>query len=139
MNKEKAKGQYRKLLALRLLEWRQGRGASQEDVAEVLGIQQPAYCKIEQGGTNLSAENAFKLAEYYGRKVDELLRVEHPVLNMHDHDPDRYNVILTQHQHGVSDEQFNQLGALIELQIGTSEVLVEQLTHVVEALAKPPQ
>ncbi len=137
MDREKANEYYRKMVALRLLEWRQEKGVPQEEVAHVLGIQQPAYCKIEQGETSLTAESAFKLAEYFGKSVDELLRVEHPVLNMNDHASNGYNVVLTQHQHGVSDEQFKQLCALIELQAGTTKGLVEQLAYLVEALAKP--
>lgn len=125
------------MVALRLLEWRQEKGVPQEEVAQVLGIQQPAYCKIEQGATSLTAENAFKLAEYFGKSVDELLRVEHPVLNMHDHASNAYNVVLRQHQHGVSDDQFKQLCALIELQAGTTKGLVEQLARLVEAWARP--
>ncbi|MCL4282546.1 MAG: helix-turn-helix transcriptional regulator [Flavobacteriales bacterium] len=137
MDKETARRQYRKLVALRLLEWRQEKGVSQEEVAHVLGIQQPAYCKLEQVETSLTAENAFKLAEYFGKGVDELLRVEHPVLNMHDHSSNGYNVVLTQHQHGATDEQFKRLCELIEGQASTTKGLVEQLARLVEALAGP--
>lgn len=71
-----AKKHYRKMVALRLLEWRLKKEVPQEEVAQVLDIQQPAYCKIEQGEAGLTARSAFKLAEYFGKSVDELLRVE---------------------------------------------------------------
>lgn len=136
MDREKAKRHYQKLMAIRLLQWRLEKGVSQEEVAQVLGIQQPAYCKLEQGKTSLTAENAFKLAEYYGKGVDELLRVEHPMLSMHDHSSNDYNVVLTQNQHGVTDEQFKRLCEMIESQASTTRGLVEQLARLLEVLTK---
>ena len=134
MDKDKAIEHYRKIVALRLLEWRQSKGVSQEEVAEVLEIQQPAYSKIEQGETSLTAEYAIKLADFFGKSVDELLRVEQPILNMHDHSSHGYNVVLTQHQNGMSDEQFKLLYSAVCDQSSAVRGMVEQLTLLVEKL-----
>lgn len=134
MDKEKAKEHYRKRVALRLLEWREEKGVSQEDVAEVLGLGQSAYCKIEKGETGLTAEYAFKLADYFGKSVDELLRIEHPVLNMHDHSSNGYNVVLTQNQNGMSDEQFKLLYSAVSDQTNAVKGMMEQLTLLVDRL-----
>lgn len=49
-----------------LSELRIARGLNQEDLGEVLGIQGDAYGKIERGKTRLKADQAAKLADFYG-------------------------------------------------------------------------
>jgi len=42
---------------------------SQEKLARVLGISQPAYNKIEMGITSVSVEYLLKLTEFYGLSI----------------------------------------------------------------------
>ncbi|MBL0046298.1 MAG: helix-turn-helix transcriptional regulator [Flavobacteriales bacterium] len=63
-----------KRIALRLLDLRESRGLSQEKLAAVLGIRQPAYCELESAHTKLTAARALVLADFYRITVDELLR-----------------------------------------------------------------
>ncbi len=44
-------------------------GYTQEEISQLLGISQPAYCKYESGDTTVGEKNLEKLAELY--YVDE--------------------------------------------------------------------
>lgn len=52
---------------------RAGRGLSQEQVAQVIGVSRPTYTAIEAGKQKLDIEEAQKLAKFFGIGVDELL------------------------------------------------------------------
>lgn len=52
------------------------KGLTQSEVAEILNINQSQYGKYENGKTNLSIENAKKLADYFGVSVAYLLDLE---------------------------------------------------------------
>lgn len=96
------------MVALRLLQWRQARGVSQEEVAEVLDIRQPSYCKIEQGDTTLSAETALELVEYFGKSLDELLRPEYATPGMPEAIPVRPNQTSSRQSYSDSNEQIKE-------------------------------
>lgn len=56
-----------------LKEKRDGKGLSQQYVAEYLGITQQSYSLIENGHRRLSLDKAKKLAEIFGCTIDELV------------------------------------------------------------------
>ena len=58
----------------RLRTLRRNKNANQKDVADVLGISQTAYGKIESGQRGLSSEYCIKLADFYGVTCDYILR-----------------------------------------------------------------
>lgn len=51
---------------------REQRQISQAEVADLLGMSQPAYHKIENGRTDISLMNALVLAKFFGLKLDNL-------------------------------------------------------------------
>ncbi len=127
----------KKEIALRMLELRKDRGLSQEDVAEVLGIKQPAYSALESGDTTLTADNLDKLSKFYGMSLDQFLRADQPVLNMHDNKVAHgYNVIHTQHQHGVSDETFKRLCDVVDANTQVLRGIADQQVAILERLTK---
>jgi len=63
----------------RLREARRERGFTQEQIAEHLGLARTTIVAIEKGGRRVTPEELIKLAELYGRSVNELLRPGVPV------------------------------------------------------------
>ena len=66
----------------RLREARRARGLSQEDVAEHLGVSRPTLVNIEQGRRAPRPEEVVRLAQLYGRRVQELTRRSPPVVGV---------------------------------------------------------
>ncbi|EEY79367.1 MULTISPECIES: helix-turn-helix transcriptional regulator [Streptococcus] len=60
----------------RLKKLRKEKGLTQADLAKVLNTNQSRYGKYENGKTNLSIENAKKVAKYFGVTIDYLLGSE---------------------------------------------------------------
>ena len=60
----------------RLKKLRKEKGLTQADLAKVLNTNQSQYGKYENGKTNLSIENAKKVAKYCGVTIDYLLGSE---------------------------------------------------------------
>ena len=60
----------------RLKKLRKEKGLTQADLAKVLTTNQSRYGKYENGKTNLSIENAKKVAKYFGVTIDYLLGSE---------------------------------------------------------------
>lgn len=60
----------------KLLELRKGRGMSQEDVAEALGISRQAISRWEQNTSQPDAANLLALSDLFGVSADSLLRPE---------------------------------------------------------------
>ncbi|MBN2959092.1 MAG: helix-turn-helix transcriptional regulator [Streptococcus gordonii] len=60
----------------RLKKLRKEKGLTQADLAKVLNTNQSQYGKYENGKTNLSIENAKKVAKYFGVTIDYLLGSE---------------------------------------------------------------
>ncbi|MBN9482158.1 MAG: hypothetical protein BGO70_16430 [Bacteroidetes bacterium 43-93] len=63
---------------LRIL--REVRGLKQQDIADRLGISQTAYSRYEQNQTNLSVEQAEKLAEIFDVSLPDLLSKDNPII-----------------------------------------------------------
>lgn len=61
-------------IGTRLSSLREKKAVSQKEVAEILGITQTAYGKIEAGQRGLSSEYCVRLADYYETTCDYLLR-----------------------------------------------------------------
>ena len=60
----------------RLKNLRKEKLLTQADLAKVLNTNQSRYGKYENGKTNLSIENAKKVAKYFGVTIDYLLGSE---------------------------------------------------------------
>lgn len=61
-------------LGERLQEARRARGLTQEDVAERLGVARTTVTALEKGTRRVRPDELIRLAELYGRSVNELLR-----------------------------------------------------------------
>ena len=65
-------------LAERLKPLRKKKGATQKQMAELLGCTERHYQKIEYGHINVSATMLMSLADYFGVTTDYLLGREEP-------------------------------------------------------------
>lgn len=63
-------------IAQRLAEMRRGKGYSQEELAENLGLSRQAVSKWERAESSPDTGNLIALAKLYGVTIDDLLRVE---------------------------------------------------------------
>lgn len=70
------KSQKRSEFGQRLLDARQARGLSQNQVAEALGITQPSYADWERSAVSLKPEYLPRLADLFGVSLDHLLGIE---------------------------------------------------------------
>lgn len=61
------------LLSAKLLELRQQRGYSQQDIAEVLGVTREAYSHYERNTREPNLEIVLKLAKFYQIDISELI------------------------------------------------------------------
>lgn len=59
---------------------REIKGYKQEEIAEVLGISQNTYSRLERAPQNLSVEQAQKLADFYNVDVDDLVSESAPTI-----------------------------------------------------------
>lgn len=62
-----------KNITKRIIEIRNSKGISQEYMAEMLHMSQPAYCKIENNKSKLSLERFFKIIEILNLNVQDVL------------------------------------------------------------------
>ncbi len=74
-----------RVLGQRIVEARKARGKTQEDVAEFLGYSRPTYIAIEKGERPVKPDEIIKLASYFGRKVNQLVRPGEPVTDLQPH------------------------------------------------------
>jgi Zn-dependent peptidase ImmA (M78 family)/DNA-binding XRE family transcriptional regulator len=74
-----------RVLGQRISEARKSRGKTQEEVAEFLGYSRPTYIAIEKGERTAKADEIIKLASFFGRKVNELVRPGEPVTDLQPH------------------------------------------------------
>src|SRR3954466_16345227 len=74
-----------RVLGLRIAEARKARGKTQEEVAEFLGCSRPTYIAIEKGDRPAKPGEIVKLASFFGRKVNELVRPGEPVTDLQPH------------------------------------------------------
>jgi transcriptional regulator with XRE-family HTH domain len=57
----------------KLKEFRKEKNLSQSEVAKAIGVTQASYSKYESGETQMTYQVMFKLADFYGITIDELL------------------------------------------------------------------
>ena len=74
-----------RVLGQRISEARKSRGKTQEEVAEFLGYSRPTYIAIEKGERAARPDEIIKLASFFGRKVNELVRPGEPVTDLQPH------------------------------------------------------
>ena len=74
-----------RVLGQRIAEARKARGKTQEEVAEFLGYSRPTYIAIEKGERAAKPDEIIKLASFFGRKVNELVRPGEPVTDLQPH------------------------------------------------------
>jgi Zn-dependent peptidase ImmA (M78 family)/transcriptional regulator with XRE-family HTH domain len=74
-----------RVLGQRITEARKARGKTQEEVAEFLGYSRPTYIAIEKGDRTAPPDEIVKLASFFGRKVNELVRPGEPVTDLQPH------------------------------------------------------
>lgn len=74
-----------RILGQRIAEARKARGKTQEEVAEFLACSRPTYIAIEKGDRGAKADEIVKLASFFGRKVNELVRPSDPVTDLQPH------------------------------------------------------
>ena len=60
----------------RLRELRQERGITQEELAEALGVTRQTIIAIEKGKYDPSLRLAFKIARFFGKKIEEIFEPE---------------------------------------------------------------
>lgn len=73
------------LTAKRLVLARKRRGLTQDEVAERLGVSRPTLIAIEKGTRPAKPDEILKLADLYGRHVNELVRTDAPVVELQPH------------------------------------------------------
>ena len=74
-----------RVLGQRIIEARKASGKTQEEVAELLGYSRPTYIAIEKGERPAKPDEIIKLASFFGRKVNELVRPGEPVADFQPH------------------------------------------------------
>ncbi len=74
-----------RVLGQRIAEARKARGKTQEEVAEFLGCSRPTYIAVEKGDRAVKPDEIIKLASFFGRKVNELVRPGEPVTDLQPH------------------------------------------------------
>lgn len=74
-----------RILGQRITEARKARGKTQEEVADHLGCSRPTYIAIEKGDRLAKSEEIIKLAAFFGRQVNELVRSTAPVVDLQPH------------------------------------------------------
>jgi Zn-dependent peptidase ImmA (M78 family)/DNA-binding XRE family transcriptional regulator len=115
-------------LGRRIVDARKARGKTQEEVAEFLGYSRPTYIAIEKGDRPVKADEIIKLASYFGRKVNELVRPGEPVTD------------LQPHLRAVADKMKAGDGAELDAAIGQLQSLAEDyrdLERVMNAPLRP--
>lgn len=69
----------------KIKELRTGKGLSQDQVAQVIGVSRPTYTAIESGKQTLDIDEAKKLADLFGIDVDALLSGNIPNMQKYKH------------------------------------------------------
>jgi transcriptional regulator with XRE-family HTH domain len=116
-----------KEIAMRIKKLREDRGLGQKEVAVVLGISQSAYCDQENGHNAFTAVSLDKLAEYFGKTLDELLHEDKAVLNMNDNSSNGYNVVHSQTVNGVSEDLIKHVCTLLDANTAALREVLEAI------------
>jgi transcriptional regulator with XRE-family HTH domain len=70
----------------KIVQHRNRKGYTYENMADDLGLTPAAYRKIETGETKLTVERLFKIAEILESPYTDFLDLDKDVLNQHNHD-----------------------------------------------------
>jgi putative transcriptional regulator len=57
-------------------ELRTGKGLTQQELAEAVGVTRATVVALESGDYNPSLELAFRLSKFFNKKIDDLFRVK---------------------------------------------------------------
>ncbi|MCE3014146.1 MAG: helix-turn-helix transcriptional regulator [Proteobacteria bacterium] len=57
-------------------ELRTGKGLTQQELAEAVGVTRATGVALESGDYNPSLELAFRLSKFFNKKIDDLFRVK---------------------------------------------------------------
>jgi len=60
----------------KLRELREEKGKTQEEMARILDISEPNYCKKESGQVKVSLLEAKMIADYFGQSIEEIFFAE---------------------------------------------------------------
>src|SRR4051812_46641427 len=74
-----------RILGRRIAEARKARGMTQEEVAAFLGCSRPTYIAIEKGERLAKSDEITRLAPFFGKKVNDLVRPTEPVVDLQPH------------------------------------------------------
>ncbi|MCS6976705.1 MAG: XRE family transcriptional regulator [Gemmatales bacterium] len=74
-----------RILGQRIAEARKARGMKQEEVAEFLGCSRPTYIAIEKGERLAKSDEIIRLAAFFGKQVNEIVRPTEPVVDFQPH------------------------------------------------------
>jgi Zn-dependent peptidase ImmA (M78 family)/DNA-binding XRE family transcriptional regulator len=114
-----------RILGQRLTEARKSRGITQEAAAEYLGMSRPTFIALENGKRPVKPAEIVKLADYYGRSVNELVRLAEPVAD------------LQPHLRGVADKMKPVEAAELQSAIASFQLLVEDYRELEQIMNAP--
>ena len=60
------------IILSRLRELREEKGKTQEEMARILDISEPNYCKKESGQVKVSLLEAKKISDFFGQTIEEI-------------------------------------------------------------------
>lgn len=112
-------------LGRRIIEARKARGKTQEEAAEFLGYSRPTYIAIEKGDRPAKPDEIIKLAAFFGRKVNELVRAGEPVTD------------LQPHLRAAADKMKAEDGAGLDIAIDQLQSLVEDYRDLERVMNMP--
>jgi Zn-dependent peptidase ImmA (M78 family)/DNA-binding XRE family transcriptional regulator len=74
-----------RMVGRRIAEARKARGRTQEEVADFLECSRPTYIAIEKGERAAKPDEVIRLAKFFDRTVNELVRPTEPVIDLQPH------------------------------------------------------
>lgn len=112
---------------------REVKGYTQDQIADVLGISQNTYSRIERQPKSLTADQAQKLSDFYAVNLEDLLSEAVPTISFHDPKFENSN---TAYLHLLEND--NRQSAISEVKSLKEEIeyLRQQNIELIKALAK---
>ncbi|HTN08708.1 helix-turn-helix transcriptional regulator [Agriterribacter sp.] len=113
---------------------REVKGYKQEEIADVLGISQNTYSRLERDPKSLTAEQAQKLAEFYNVGIGDLLSEAIPVITFHQPKFDNSNIAYL----NQVENDYRQPGNMSEINSLKEEIeyLRQQNKELIKALGR---
>ena len=121
--------------------FRDKKGATQEEMAEHLGVSQNAVYKIERGITSIKAETLKRIAVFLGKELDELMEQEddRTVCNIEQHNSPnatganiKSDVAYNQQDFEKEREVWKALEKSLRELIDTKDIVIRMLQEAVE-------